>query len=191
MAGFPSLTELQSSRLDLPSDTPYQQDGITQFVIEDPERFRDDHGALASLPQLPALIGFVPRYNLTLNDTLLSRARDWHNDHHPSSHDRVPPTEITIMIAFGDCPEGTLEWAPSSHRWPVVEQETLLERFGGWQREAEAALGVAVRDYLVRFGISTCRPAIPAGTCLVWHPWLWHRSDEGLERDALVVRCQP
>lgn len=179
-----TFAELQTPRLSLPQETPYERDGWTRCTVSDPERFRADHATLADDDRLPGLLGFMPRYRLTLNASSKSLGRDWHCDHHPSRGDDVPQLEATLFLALGLCPSGTIELISGSHHWPPVERETLHALFGGHQRQAEPHLGNLLRAQ----GFDSIRPALERGDLLVWHPWLWHRSDENKEREAIVVR---
>lgn len=173
----------------------YEIDGLIKLRLDAPSR--DPVTLVNQLSDsIRSELGLRPYVSsiYVLNNEKRSRARSWHQDDFPGVNDYLPPQDCTIIMAFQECPAGTLEYVPGSHRWPVAERETLLDhlepeqRGYGWRECTAEFLTPAFEEELQeQRGGKTQRPVLLSGTALVFHPWLWHRSDD-LERDAVVLR---
>lgn len=193
-----TFAELTRQRGHRQPRTIYDVDGIVQLRLDEPS-----HDPREVLEQLSEPLerevgrGTWPTSVYVLNDKPFSRGRDWHTDDFPSTQQLLPPEWVTVVVAYGTCPAGTLEYVPGSHRWPVAERDVLLSHLEaeyhgyGWRERTEAFLAPAFREELERQRCGrTQRPRLQRGSVLVFHPWLWHRSDRDLERDALVLQCE-
>lgn len=178
------------------AQTVYEADGLIELRLDVPAR---DPAVLVDQlsDSIQRELGRRPVASsiYVLNSEKKSRGRDWHQDDHPSVNDYLPPKWVTLVVAYADCPAGTLEYVPGSHRWPVAERETLLSHLEaeyhgyGWREcTAEFVVPAFTAELQAQRQGRTQRPPLRAGAVLVFHPWLWHRSDPGVERDAQVLQ---
>ena len=111
--------------------------------------------------------------------------------HQDDSYQRwIQPAEIvTCWITLDDtyADQGTIEYVPGSHNWPVAEELRQFHAPENPLRELESSAAAAsIKDYEI------VPIEVPAGTAIFHHGRIWHgsRNNKGLnQRRAVVAHC--